>query len=1021
MPSQSVEAATRDEAIAAAREQFGPTARVVGVRRIRSGGMLGFFANERYIAEVEVTKDAPAPAAAEPGAKVPTSTPVQRPVPSLDDRMQELAELLGGAAQESPAVGLYGRTGAAAESAAPASPSLASLVASRSARDAGGATPRPAGGATPRGSAGSTARAAGPSSSRATAAAAAPARSGGAGVTPKRSTAKPFTPARQTLMLSPDDLVAERPEPAEPAAAKAAGPSPFAAALTRMVASNPVQAAAEAAADAAEVEAAAAEAAAAAQAAAVETAAAEAARQAAARIDAAAATAARSRAEAVAAEAARLKAQAAAAEAARLQAAAATAEAARLEAEAVAAEAARAEAERQAAERIEAERIEAERIEAARVEAARIEAARIEAARIEAARIEAARIEAARIEAARVEAARIEAERVEAARAEAARIERERIEAERLQAQAAAEAAEAARLEAERIEAERIEAERIEAARVEAERLEAARIEAERLEAARVEAARIEAERLEAARVAAETAAEAARLQSEAPEAPLSMVESVRSADEELAALLEEVLAANGSGRGRHRLPESAVEVPGSAAAAAVAAATAIVENAAQSAVPAAAVAEERVLDVPRPWAYESTAAEANAYDTGSHRTDAYSGGWPSDARVAQRAAQVAAAQNLVVDAVVVAETPAEEIRYVEPRPVEVPVPLARTASDPAPLPMDATMILPPLSLMPPQRFGSTGGQPLHSSRPSVPPARRGRPPVPASRSSVSGLPQLPTRPVPVPVPIGSRSPAAALPAAEESGTRLATVTRLVPAVTSTATALTPFGTACSDELVLQLLTLGVPDFLLGPDFVDDAAVRGVYAALTRTLSERLPAPPRVPAGDGEVLMVVGPGAETFAAARSLALSLRLEPGDVQWAASGALAGLAPEACRITSLDTAIERQRTSTTTGSVTIIAVDAPLRTSGGPWLEHMLSVWSPSAVWAVLDSTRKPEDLVPWLDGLPQLDAVVVQDTDSTADPAAVLDHVSVPVALVDGARATAHRWASLLCERLEELDR
>jgi hypothetical protein len=271
---------------------------------------------------------------------------------------------------------------------------------------------------------------------------------------------------------------------------------------------------------------------------------------------------------------------------------------------------------------------------------------------------------------------------------------------------------------------------------------------------------------------------------------------------------------------------------------------------------------------------------------------------------------------------------------------------------------------------------------------------------------------------VPIPVPIGSRK-AAELPTAEENGTRLATVTRLVPAVSSS-TALAPFTMSGAEELVVRLLTLGLPDFLLGPDFTNDAAARGVYAALTRTLGERLPAAPHLPAEPGQVLMVVGPGAETFAAARSLALSLRLEPEDVQWAASGALAGLAPESSRITSLETAADRQATSTTRGTVTIIAVDAPLRTSGGPWLEHMLAVWSPSAVWAVLDSTRKPEDLVPWLDGLPRLDAVVVQDTDSTADPAAVLSHVSVPVALVDGARATAHRWASLLCERLEELE-
>jgi hypothetical protein len=272
---------------------------------------------------------------------------------------------------------------------------------------------------------------------------------------------------------------------------------------------------------------------------------------------------------------------------------------------------------------------------------------------------------------------------------------------------------------------------------------------------------------------------------------------------------------------------------------------------------------------------------------------------------------------------------------------------------------------------------------------------------------------------VSIPVPIASRPAPEALPAPEEPGTRLATVTRLVPAASSS-TALAPFTMSGAEELVVRLLTLGLPDFLLGPDFTADAANRGVYAALTRTLAERLPIAPQLPTEPGAVLMVVGPGAETFSAARSLALSLRLEPEDVQWAASGTLAGLAPESSRITSLETAAERQLASTSRGTVTIIAVDAPLRTSGGPWLEHMLSVWSPSAVWAVLDSTRKPEDLVPWLDGLPRLDAVVVQDTDATADPAAVLSHVSVPVALVDGARATAHRWASLLCERLEEMD-
>ncbi|CCH86461.1 protein of unknown function [Modestobacter italicus] len=1012
MPSQSVEAATRDEAIAAAREQFGPTARVVGVRRIRSGGMFGFFTNERFIAEVEVPKADPVKGP-DTGSLLKTGAREPRPAASMDDRMQELAELLGSASPEPQPVGLYGRAGAqpaAAPSAA--APSAAARPVRRAAAPASTGATAP-----------SSVRTASPARAATPARAASPVpTTREPAAAPRRADAKPFTPTKHTLMLSPEDLA---PEPVEPAqrAAEPAGPSPFAAALTRMVASNPVQVAAEAAAEAAAAEAEAREVAAAdaaaARVAAVESAAAEAARAAAARVDAAAAEAARLRAEAAAAEAARLQAVAAAAEAARRDAEAAAAEAARLEAEAAAAEAARLEAERLEAERLEAQRLEAQRLEAERLEAARIEAARIEAQRLEAQRLEAQRLEAQRLEAQRLEAERLEAERLEAERLEAERLEAERLEAARI---------EAARVEAERLEAERLEAERLEAVRIEVARQEAARVEAARVEAARIEAARIEAARVEAARRQAAADAEAARVEAVRQEAarivaerlgterrereavalagsPLSMVESVRSADEALAALLEEVLAANGSGRGRHRLPEAGAPL----------------------AVTAAPVTAEQEL--PQPSAYDTRGAESSAYDTGAHRPDAWSGpGWASDARVAQRAAQVAAAQALVVDAVVVAETAAEEVRVTEPRPIEVPVavpveeqrfavpvslsaPLARTASDPAPLPMDATLVLPRLSI--------TGGQPPQSQRPAVPPARRGRPPVPASRPAGTGRTPIATRPVPVPVPIGSRRPAAELPAGPETSTRLATVTRLVPAV-SASTALAPYGMDVAEELVVRLLTLGLPASLLGPDFTDDAALRGVYAALTRTLAERLPAAPHLPTQPGDVLMVVGPGAETFAAARSLALSLRLEPEDVQWAASGALAGLAPEGSRITSLETAAERQQASAARGTVTIIAVDAPLRTSGGPWLEHMLTIWSPTAVWGVLDSTRKPEDLVPWLDGLPRLDAVVVQDTDSTADPAAVLDHVSVPVALVDGARATAHRWASLLCERLEELE-
>jgi hypothetical protein len=351
---------------------------------------------------------------------------------------------------------------------------------------------------------------------------------------------------------------------------------------------------------------------------------------------------------------------------------------------------------------------------------------------------------------------------------------------------------------------------------------------------------------------------------------------------------------------------------------------------------------------------------------------------------------------------------------------------MARTASDPAPLSLDATTILPPLSLLPPQRMPSIGG---------MPPLLKGRPAVPPPRRPLNPGPSTDSRPVAArpagPLPSGRSVDRASLEVTAthrdlrlplgiapvpDGERRLATVTRLVRSVSRE---MASYGLSQEDELVVRLLALGLPEFLIAPDFAADAAVRGTYAALTRTLTDRLPALPEVPTEPGDVLLVVGPGPETLTAARSLAVSLRLDPARVQWATPSDAAHLAPEHSRITTLETAVERAEHSAGAGSVTIVAVDAPLRTGGGGWLAQMLSIWAPVAVWGVVDATRKLEDVVPWLDGLPRLDAVVVQDTDCTADPAAVLSHVTAPVARVDGARATAHRWASLLCERLEEM--
>jgi hypothetical protein len=376
---------------------------------------------------------------------------------------------------------------------------------------------------------------------------------------------------------------------------------------------------------------------------------------------------------------------------------------------------------------------------------------------------------------------------------------------------------------------------------------------------------------------------------------------------------------------------------------------------------------------------------------------------------------------------------------------------LARTASDPAPMTsLDATTVMPPLSLLPPLPGSRGRGRPPvppAASRPTAPPAAPPAPPVappaapaeeiptvdvpvgdlpftapPALRSlaTVTRLPVAPLMATPEPPEMPElddtfadepvTAPPAPVPPAPQAPVQQAPA-RPAPVVAERTTAPLAPG-----DVRGRLEALGLPEQLLGPTFTEDVAVRGTYEALTRALALGLPQAPELPSGAGEVLFVVGPGVETLRAARTLAASLRLDPDRVQWATRGDLAGLAPQASRMTTIDAAIERRQDALASGTVTIVAVDAPMRTDAY-WMAQMLAVWTPVAVWAVVEATRKPEDLEPWIEGLPRVDALVVQDTDLSADPAAVLRHLAAPVALVDGVRATPHRWASLLCERLE----
>ncbi len=1097
MPLPSVEATTREGAIAAAREKYGSSARVVAVRKTRSGGVMGFFASERYIAELEEVQPRrrePAPLSDsrrrieaalsrddryaddrdEDGYAPARREPARRPAAaraSSPDPVDELAGLLGHGGGDAPEVDVYSRASFTRAAAAGRPAGLPGPAAGLPGAAAGlpGAAAGRAGSVPGRTGSAAGARAAAPQRARAGASARPPRTP-----EPLDEAAAPslFTSALAQVVSDDSEVraaveeavataapqirtgsaAAGRPAPGSrpgrraPAAPAAGAGAGLAAALAAVEKAAESKAAAEqAAAERAQATRLAAEQEAAriaAQREAARLAKERAAAEKAARERAAAEEAARLAAEQ---EAARIAAELAAAEAARVAAEEAAAEAARVAAEEAAAqEAARVAAEQAAAEAARVAAEEAAAQEAARVaaEQAAAEAARVaaeEAAAQEAARVaaEQAAAEAARVaaeEAAAQEAARIAAEQEAAylaaeAAAEAARIAAEQAAAEaaRLLAERAA-AAEAARLAAEQ-EAARIAAQQ-EAARVAAEQAaaEAARVAAE--EAAAQEAARIAAEQAaaeqaaaEAARVAAEQ--EAARVAAEQAAAEAARVaaeqEAARAAAEQAAAEAAQQEAARIAERQAARLvaEREAARMLAEQAAVAEAGRLAPERDATRMAEPItvefaipmeesgvpewlsepelagpASVREEAIAEVLR---------AALAHDTSEDLLTDILRGVLSSASHRPDARALPAGQQAWVEGA----TESDDWEVV----ADV---LAPTASDPAPMPLDSTAILPPLSLLPPP---SPGAQlaipPLLGGRPPVPPPRR-RPAVPGqsvARVASSRAPQSLATVTALPVPRAG---------AWQGGSPV-----VVTSVRERSGGLVPAGGMVDPRMieavgvVSRLRALGLPEALLGGGLAADIAANGTYAALTRVLA-KLPAAPSVPNGPGEVLLVVGPGAETLAAARSLAATLRLDADRLQWASRGDLAHLVPHASRIASVDTALERKQEATQAGEMTVVAVDAPLRSGGRTWLEQMLAIWAPSAVWAVVEATRKPEDLGPWLTALPRVDALMVQDTDLTADPAAVLSRAAAPVALLDGARATAHRWASLLCERLETVE-
>ena len=181
-------------------------------------------------------------------------------------------------------------------------------------------------------------------------------------------------------------------------------------------------------------------------------------------------------------------------------------------------------------------------------------------------------------------------------------------------------------------------------------------------------------------------------------------------------------------------------------------------------------------------------------------------------------------------------------------------------------------------------------------------------------------------------------------------------------------------------------------------------------------LLENLPQPAPLPKGKGAVIVVAGARDAALDFARTVADELGLDDEALLLASpnSTGRARPIPAHRRLKDADAAAEARRSWRRRARPTVVAVEAPPGRSG-QWAREVIDALEPTTVWAAIDATRKPEDLLEWSEELGGLDALSVTNLEDTVSPAAVLQ-CGIPVGRLDGCPATAPEWASVLAPRL-----
>ncbi|WP_345487154.1 hypothetical protein [Actinoplanes octamycinicus] len=305
-------------------------------------------------------------------------------------------------------------------------------------------------------------------------------------------------------------------------------------------------------------------------------------------------------------------------------------------------------------------------------------------------------------------------------------------------------------------------------------------------------------------------------------------------------------------------------------------------------------------------------------------------------------------------------------------------------------------------------------------ARPSLPAALPGRPSrpertAPVSPAAVSPAPIRPAEPSAAPPRAAFQQqppPAPIRSAAEVYG--LSEDDEPVPAAAPPPPApkAKPVRSRAADDLdpvQTNLMTVGMPE-----EMARQITGGDTYAGVLSVLASR-PAAPGIPDGPGEILVLAGEVHTAVPIAKQLLEQIHVDQTHLLLAAPST-AGTGLHSSRlISSRDAAESRADKLQTSDHPWIVVIDAPVGGTDEFWVNDMCDALGATALWAVVDATRKTADTARHLRNLGEVEALVVHSVELTADPASVLG-LDVPIFSLDGKPATPHAWAAMLCARI-----